>query len=147
LARRDWRMEDQRLASDAKKAIVRAYVDAFNAFDMTRLRQLFASDARIHGVLGHGNLDDVEPIWRELHEGLNTSLEILGMVAEANEVVVRYREVGRFIGAFRGLAGTQPTGRSYEIVAIEWFLIDNGRISCRWAARDSGAITRQVLGA
>ena len=69
------------------------------------------------------------------------------MVAEADEVVVRYRETGRFVGAFRGLAGQQPTGRNYEIVAIEWFVIDNDdRISCRWAARDSGAITRQVLG-
>jgi predicted ester cyclase len=135
------------LEHEATKAIVRAYVDAFNAFDMTRLRQLFSTDARIYGVLGHGNLDDVEPIWRELHEGLDTRLEILGIVAEAHEVVVRYRETGRFVGAFRGLAGTQPTGRSYEIVAIEWFVIDNGRISCRWAARDSGAITRQVLGA
>jgi predicted ester cyclase len=135
------------LVSDAKKAIVRAYVDAFNAFDMTRLRQLFSSEARIYGVLGHGNVDDVEPIWRELHEGLNTRLEILGMVAEADQVVVRYRETGRFVGAFRGLAGQRPTGRNYEIVAIEWFVIDNNdRISCRWAARDSAAITRQVLG-
>ena len=87
------------MVSDAKKAIVRAYVDAFNAFDMTRLRQLFSSDARIHGILGQGNLDEVEPIWRELHEGLNTRLAILGMVGEADEVVVRYRETGRFVGA------------------------------------------------
>ena len=135
------------MVSDAKQAIVRAYVDAFNEFDMPRLRQLFSSDARIYGVLGHGNVDDVEPIWRELHEGLNTRLEILGMVAQGDQVVVRYRETGCFVGAFRGLAGTRPTGRNYEIVAIEWFIIDNNdRISCRWAARDSGAITRQVLG-
>jgi predicted ester cyclase len=92
-------------------------------------------------------VDDVEPIWRELHEGLNTRLEILGMAAEAGEVVARYRETGRFVGEFRGLAGQRPTGRSYEIVAMEWFVVDQGRISCRWAARDSGAITRQVLGA
>src|SRR5215213_3691212 len=98
--------EDQRLVSDAKKAIVRAYVDAFNAFDMTRLHELFSSDARIYGVLGHGNVDNVEPIWRELHEGLNTRLEILGMVAEADEVVVRYRETGRFAGHSAGWLGS-----------------------------------------
>jgi predicted ester cyclase len=35
---------------------------------------------------------------------------------------------------------------AYEIVAMEWFEIEDGRIARRWGARDSAAITRQVIG-
>lgn len=134
------------MGTEANKSVVQAYVAAFNAFDMARLATLFAPEARIYGVLGFGGLAEVEPIWRELHEGMNIRLEVLDIVAEGDNVAVRYRETGRFTGLFRGLAGHQPTGRSYEITAMEWFVVQNGRITCRWGARDSGAIARQVVG-
>jgi hypothetical protein len=128
------------------EATVRAYVEAFNCFDMPRPRALFAPDAHIYGVLGHGGLDDVEPIWSELHHGMNTHLHIAGIVSRNGEVVLRLHETGRFTGPFRGLAGHSPTGRGYEITAMEWFALADGRITNRWAARDSAAIARQVLG-
>jgi predicted ester cyclase len=131
--------------SDANKQTVRAYVEAFNAHDMARMRRLFVEQPEIWGVLGHGGLDVVEPIWRELHESLEMKLEIVALAAEGEVVVARLRETGRFIGQFRGLPGRPPTGRSYEIGAIEWFEFQSGRIARRFAARDSGAITRQVL--
>ena len=127
------------------KSLVLAYVEALNRFDMVRLRELFASDARIHGVLGYGGLDVAEPVWRELHEGLQMRLEPLAIIEEGNQVVVRFRESGRFVGHFRGLAGLEPTGKPYELTAIEWFEIVGGRIASRWAARDSAAILRQVF--
>lgn len=136
--------------SNAQAAVVRAYVEALNAFDMGRLRDLFAPDACIYGVLGHGGLDVAEPIWRELHDGLNMRLEVLALIAEegqgVRQVAVRYRETGRFIGPFRALAGHAPTGLAYEVPAMEWFELDGGRITARWGARDFAAITRQVLG-
>jgi hypothetical protein len=55
--------------------LILAYVKAFNSFDMDRLRSLFTSDARINGVLGHGTVDFAEPIWLELHHGLQIHLE------------------------------------------------------------------------
>ena len=128
------------------ETLVRAYVEAINILDMARLRALFSPEAKIYGVLGHGTIDQVDPVWRELHDGMNMHLEILGIVTNGNEVAVRYRETGRFTGPFRGLAGHQPTGRSYEVTAMEWFAVENGRIAARWGARDSSAITRQVLG-
>ncbi len=130
--------------SDTNKDLVSAYVDAFNRFDMPALRGLFAADARIYGVLGYGGLNDVEPIWRELHEGMNINLEILDIAAEGTNVVVRYRESGRYSGFFRGLVGHDPTGKSYEVTAMEWFVVENGKITTRWGARDSAAILRQV---
>lgn len=134
------------MESEANKSIVQDYIAAFNTFDLERLAELFAPDAKIYGVLGFGLLADVVPIWRELHEGMNMRLEALDIAADGCNVVVRLRETGRFTGTFRGLTGHEPTGRSYEITAMEWFIIEDGRITCRWGARDSAAIARQVIG-
>jgi len=123
------------------KAVVREYVEAFNRGDLKRLRELLAEDAEIQGVKGIGTFDKVEPVWRQLMEGYGLQLRIEGMIAEGNTVAVRYLESGTFRApAF----GVQPTGRSYELVAMEWFEIENGRIQRRWGARDSAAQARQL---
>jgi predicted ester cyclase len=54
---------------------------------------------------------------------------------------VRYTERGTFTGPFRGQT---PTGKSYELVAMEWFVVRDGRIHRRWGARDSAAQARQI---
>lgn len=125
--------------------LVRAYVEAFNAADWKRMTDLFTSDAVIRGVLGWGNLDVALPIWRELHENMAMRLRLEDVIVSADKAAALFTETGRFVGPFRGLVGKEPTGRPYEIVAIEWFEFENGRIARRSAARDSGAITRQVL--
>jgi len=52
---------------EQNKAVVRQYVDAFNQGDLTALRTLFTPDALVYGVLGWGGMDEVVPIWGELH--------------------------------------------------------------------------------
>lgn len=123
---------------------VKAYVAAMNAGDWAAIRPLFTDNVMIRGVLGWGGLDVALPVWRELHEGLQMKLEIEGLVQEGDTVVARYTESGRFVGPFRGLAGLEPTGKPYEIVAMEWFEFENGKIARRWGARDSATITRMV---
>jgi hypothetical protein len=132
------------MSLETHKQRVLDYVEAFNAFDMDRLRALFVPDPQIFGVLGFGSWDVVEPIWRELHFGLEMRLEVVAMAAEADKVAARLRETGRFIGPFRGMLGQAPTGLPYEIVAMEWFEFEGGRIARRWGARDSAAIMRQI---
>ena len=127
-------------------APVAAYLAAFNAGDWAAMREIFTDDAQIWGVLGYGGLDDVLPIWRELHDGLEMKLEAVGIAVDGDTVVLRYRETGRFTGHFRGLAAHRPTGRGYEMTAMEWFELAGDRIAKRWGARDSATITRQVLG-
>lgn len=123
------------------KAVVRRYVEAFNQGDLEGLRSLLADDAEVQGVLGKGQFDRIEPIWRQLIEGYGMRLEIQGLVAEGNVVAARYRETGTFRApAF----GHQPTGRSYELVAMEWFEIESGRIKRRWGARDAASQARQL---
>jgi predicted ester cyclase len=128
-------------AEEDSKAVVREYVEAFNRGDLQRLKGLLADDAEIQGVKGKGTFEKVEPVWRQLIDGYGVQLKIEGLIAEGNTVAARYLESGTFRApAF----GNQPTGRSYELVAMEWFEIESGRIKRRWGARDAAAQARQL---
>ncbi len=123
------------------KAIVRSYVEAFNRGDLKALKALLAEDAEIQGVMGKALFEQVEPIWRQLIEGYGMQLRVQELIAEANIVAARYIETG----IFRAPAfGNQPTGKSYELVAMEWFQIEKDKIKRRWGARDSAAQARQL---
>jgi steroid delta-isomerase-like uncharacterized protein len=123
------------------KQVVRQYVEAFNRGDLNALRELLADDAEIQGVFGKGLFEKIEPIWRQLIEGYGMQLTILGLVAEGHLVAARYVESGTFNAPAFGI---QPTGKSYELVAMEWFEIENGKIKRRWGARDAAAQARQL---
>lgn len=126
---------------EACKAVVREYVEAFNRGDLGRLKALLAEDAEIQGVMGKGLLERVEPVWRQLIEGYGIQLQIEGLIAEGNIVAARYVERGTFRApAF----GRQPTGKSYQLVAMEWFEIEKGKIRRRWGARDAASQAKQL---
>ncbi|WP_374480113.1 ester cyclase [Zoogloea sp.] len=123
------------------KDVVRQYVAAFNRGDLPALKALLAEDAEIQGVLGQGIFEKIEPVWRQLIEGYGMQLSIQGLIAEGNIVAARYIETGTFRApAF----GHEPTGKSYELVAMEWFEIEEGRIKRRWGARDAASQARQL---
>lgn len=123
------------------KAVVRQYVTAFNQGDLEVLKTLLAEGAEIQGVMGKGLIERVEPIWRQLIEGYGMQLNIEELIAEGNIVAARYLETG----VFREPAfGNQPTGKAYELVAIEWFEIEGGKIKRRWGARDAASQARQL---
>jgi len=129
------------LSTPDPKAVVHRYVDAFNRGDLAALKDLLAADAEIQGVFGAGLFGKIEPVWRQLIEGFGMQLEIQELIAEGNVVAARYVETGTFKApAF----GHEPTGRSYRLVAMEWFEIEDGRIRRRWGARDSASQYRQL---
>jgi steroid delta-isomerase-like uncharacterized protein len=123
------------------KSVVSRYVEAFNAADYETLRTLFAPGAVISGVLGKGTIEAAIPIWRELHQAFAVKLTVEEMIAEGDSVAVRYTERGTFRGPFRG---QPPTGKSFELIAMEWFVVRNGKIQQRWGIRDSAAQARQM---
>ena len=127
--------------SEANKEIVRRYVTAFNRGDFATLREIFAPDAVVQGVLGWGGLDVVEPIWREIHAAFAIEMTIDALAAEGDTVAARYTERGTFVAPFRG---NPPTGKSFEIVAMEWFEIRDRWIARRWGARDHASQARQM---
>ncbi|MBS0297181.1 MAG: nuclear transport factor 2 family protein [Proteobacteria bacterium] len=125
-----------------RKAVVRAYVEAFNAGDFEAIRPLFTPDAEIYGVTGSGSFDVALPIWNALHDGLAMTLEIVAMAAEGDTVAVRFVERGAWVGPFMGRTG--HTGKTYELTAMEWFQFEGDKVRRRWGARDSATIARQV---
>ncbi|HMF54769.1 MAG TPA: ester cyclase [Pyrinomonadaceae bacterium] len=129
------------MSEDDNKKIVMDYVDAFNRGDMKALRQMFTSDALVYGVLGWGGLDKVVPIWEEIRAAFAIELNVEAIIAEADVVAVRYKERGTSVGSFRG---HPATGRSFEVVAMEWFIIKDGKIHRRWGARDNASQLRQM---
>ena len=128
-------------ASESNMQVVYEYVAAFNAGDIERLRTLFTPDATIYGVLGWGTIEQVGRIWRELHSAFKVELVIEDMIAEDEIVAARFTERGRFVGPFRG---SEPTGKPYEVVAMEWFEFNDGKIRRRWGARDHASQRMQM---
>jgi steroid delta-isomerase-like uncharacterized protein len=129
------------MSEEANKAVVLEYVEAFNRGDTEALRRLFTEDALVYGVLGWGGLDEVVPIWREIHAAFDIRMQVEAVVAEGETVAVRYVERGTSAGSFRG---GPVTGRSFEVVAMEWFVFEGGLIHRRWGARDNAAQFRQM---
>jgi len=127
--------------SEAHKNTVRRYVAAINAGDLERLRALHTPDAVVRGVLGWGSIDVAMPVWRDLTECLGLQLEIEGMITEGDIVAARFKETGTARKDFRG----QPaTGKSYELVAMEWYEMKDGLIHRRCGARDAASQARQL---
>ena len=128
-------------SEEANKQVVLDYVDAFNRGDEEALKTLFAPEALVYGVLGWGGLAQVVPIWREIKAAFAIELQVESMIGEDDIVAVRYVERGTSVGAFRG---GPVTGKSFEVVAMEWFEIKDGKIHRRWGARDNAAQFRQM---
>jgi steroid delta-isomerase-like uncharacterized protein len=126
---------------ETNKQIVAQYVEAFNRGDFDALRKIYAPDAVVQGVLGMGGMDKVIAIWREIISAFAIKLTVEEMIAERDCVAVRYTERGKFVEPFRG---QQPTGKSYELVALEWFVVKDGKIHQRWGARDAASQARQI---
>jgi steroid delta-isomerase-like uncharacterized protein len=129
------------MSEEANKKIVRDYVEAFNRGDIDALTQLFAPDALVYGVLGWGGLNQVVPIWQEIKAAFAIQLQIESIIADGDIVAVRYVEGGTSVGSFRG---GPITGQSFEVVAMEWFVMKDGKIHRRWGARDNAAQLRQM---
>src|ERR1700738_306267 len=122
-----------------EKEVILAYVDAFNRGDVDAVCSLFAADAEVWGVLGWGTIEQARPVWKDLMECLQVHLRVDGIAVDGGTVVARYTERGTSVKAFRGMG---PTGKSYEILAMEWFEVRDGKIERRWGARDSGSQNR-----
>ena len=126
---------------DDLRAVVQKYVAAFNNGDVEGVCRCFAPDAVVYGVLGWGTIEKARPIWEQLVSCFEMKLQIDAMVAEGETAAVRYTERGRFVKPFRHI---DPTGKPYEVVAMEWFEIGERGIARRWGARDSASIFRQT---
>ncbi len=130
------------MSEAGNKMVVTAFVAAMNAGAFDRVRLLFTDDGVVQGA------DDVMPVdqaigaWTEWCAGLSPQLEILAIAAEDDEVAVLLKETGRWTGPYQG--HDRPSGQEYELVAMQWFQFDDGRISRHLMARDSASQAKQI---
>ena len=129
------------MSSELNKKTILAYADAFSRGDFDAVAALCTPDVRIQGVLGAGGLDVAMPVWRDLHHAFALHLKVEEIVSEGDTVAVRFTESGASRNSFRG---GPVTGKSYSVVAMEWFKMRDGKIAQRWGARDFAAISSQM---
>ena len=123
------------------KAVVREYVARFNRGDTDGLRELFHEHAQVHEASGWLDLDQVTPMWEQAIDGLGVDLDIERIIAEEEAVALLYTERGWSRAAY---LGHPATGRSYELPAVDWFVIEEGRIARQWRIRDRASLARQL---
>jgi steroid delta-isomerase-like uncharacterized protein len=121
-------------------SLIQIYADAFSRGDVDAVCACFSPKAVIHDLLD-GTLTSARVAWAELISSFHIQLRIDALCIEGSVVVARYREQGKFVAPFRGFS---PTGRSYEVTAIHWFEIEDGKIVRRWGARNTASIGRQI---
>jgi predicted ester cyclase len=123
------------------KAIVREYVARFNRGETDGLRELFHEHAQVHDGTGWLDLDEVVPLWEQAVDGLGVDLDIEHIIAEEDAIALLYTERGWSRASY---LGRPATGLSYELPAVDWFVIEEGRIVRQWRVRDRASMAQQL---
>jgi steroid delta-isomerase-like uncharacterized protein len=123
------------------KEVVREYVARFDRGDADGLRDLFHEHAQIHDESRWLDLDEAMAIWEQAIDGLGVDLDIERIIAEGDVVAVLYTERGWSRSPYQG---RPASGRSYELPAVDWFVIEEGRIARLWRVRDLASQARQL---
>lgn len=119
------------------KEIVRRVETAVNEQDDDLLAEIFAEDLEHHfhgGREEYSGIDEFREYLSEFHEAFpDGTISIEQMVAEDDEVAVRYTGSGTHEGEFRGVP---PTGQEVELSGMRIARIEDGKIAEVWGQRD-----------
>lgn len=132
--------------SEANKALVRRWQDAYNSGDLDTLDEVLAPDWETN-AWPEGMPQSVEAA-KAFGQGMlalfpDLRYEILDLIAEGDTVAMRYRaEVTHSAELF----GLPPTGKRLEWSGINMFRVSGGRIVGHWGYANEIA-TLEALGA
>ena len=112
-------------ALETNKVLISKWIDAWSSNQLELLEELFAQDYSVNGV--RIGVEGVKQAVQFLHTALSdVSAELHEMVAEDNNVVIRWTIRGRHAGQFMGIA---PTGKELELNGINIYEIGDGKIT------------------
>ena len=131
------------MTADANKAIVsRLFDEYFNHGNEAVWDEVAHPDVMIYGVnllrgaaaakAFYATLRAAFPDWHAAIEDL---------FGEGDRVAVRIVESGTMHGPFLGM---EPTGKRFEISAIQICRLEDGKLVEMWGARDTGSMARQL---
>lgn len=131
-------------AAAENERIVRQFVESVvNEGEVDRIDEFVAEDVNDHTPLGEETGSDA---MRETTEQLRTAFPDFtvtphDVVADGDTVAVRMTQTGTHEGEF---VGYEPTGRSFEIPAIAFARMADGRIAERWVRPDMLGLLSQL---
>ena len=132
------------MPAEDPRAVIRRWVEAWNAQDLDAAEELLAPEFVRHDA----NLPDVlgPQAERQLIAGNlaafpNLHFEIEQLIAEGDLVAARYRVQGTHQGDFLGIPGT---GRPVTIQAVESYRLAGGKLAEQWVVMDALGLLQQL---
>lgn len=128
---------------EANKTLVRDYLEAFNDRDEEALRGMLAEDVVEHGLHEelHGPAAVIDYLQAHLEMFPDYTGETEAIVAEEDNVVVRYSVSGTHTGEYRDV---EPTGHTVEWTGMVMYRIEEGRIAEIWLEEDRLGLLEQL---
>lgn len=128
------------------KDVARQFFDAWNEANFDVIDEVVAADAEHHDPMDPPDLPTGPEGEKQLldiyQSGFpDATLEVEDMLAEGNEVAVRWRATGTHEGEFLGV---EPTGNQIEIVGFEINRLKEGQIVESWVLFDSLSLLQQL---
>jgi predicted ester cyclase len=128
------------------REVVTEYFDALGEQDIDRAVATWQPGSldRLHGFADLVAPDGIRQYFGGIFAAMpDFRLEALSMVAEGDEVAVRWRATGTFdgTGRFEGLA---PNGRSVELEGLDLLTVRDGKIVANEAYTNGMEFVRQV---
>jgi predicted ester cyclase len=126
--------------------VVTEYFDALREQDLDRAVATWKPGAidRLHGVEDLVAPDGIRNYFRMLFDAVpEFRLEVLDIVAEGNQVAVRWRTGGTFSGTGNVL-GFAPNGRPIELEGADVLTVEDGRIVSNHAYTNAMVFAQQI---
>ncbi|HYP40714.1 MAG TPA: ester cyclase [Chloroflexia bacterium] len=134
--------------TDANKEVVRRWIDGWNTRGVDAVDELFAANFTDQQLVRTLDVPLTLESFKERFRTLEKSLEHVhfeekDMIAEGDQVLVRWTMSGIQVGPYLGLPAT---GRSFQVDGVNIFRIADGRIVERWSFYDVPSFLAQVGG-
>jgi steroid delta-isomerase-like uncharacterized protein len=126
----------------ATETALRVY-DLLNQGDVDRVRELVTDDYIEHDPLpGQGmGADGVVDRFKMIVSGLAPHFTIEDVIADADQVVIRWTNTGTHVGEF---AGIPATGATFTIAGIDIYRVDDDKLAEHWHVIDQLAMLGQL---
>ena len=129
-------------AEPANEAVIRRYVELINSHQYQALRDVLASDFKLH--LGNDVLDrdqtiEISKSVFESFPDFNHTIE--DVFSTGDRVALRVTDRGTHSGVFQGIAAS---GRNIEIGQISIYRMVDGRIAEVWEQADLASLLQQI---
>jgi len=130
------------MSTEENRALIRRFVEELNQGSGAVIDELFVPDFVRHDPAGgFRNREDYKQHLLSLHDALPGQLTIEDLIAEGEQVVVRYTYRGTHRGQWRGVP---PTGRPVTFTGIFICRILDGEIVEAWENADTLGLVQQL---